>query len=137
MKVEIPSEIVEYFSSYKNKFNPSSKHTYHSGSNVAPIGELHWTVPLEVLWLYATDNEEDYEGSQTQFGVKKDGTVVWGYFSHCSCYGYEDYKGEVTELNDENEIHTRKTYELNEVDSNVLSIMKSNLAKMVEIGLKE
>ncbi len=65
-----------------------------------------------------------------------DGTIVWAYFSHCSCYGYEDYKGEVKELSDKNDIHTQKMYELKEVDSGVLSIMKQRLTERSKFGLK-
>ena len=59
-----------------------------------PFGHQHWNVPSDVLWLDYTSNEEGYDGSQTQIGIKQDGTIVWGYFSHCSCYGYEDYRGQ-------------------------------------------
>ena len=136
MKIDIPKEIQDYFSSYKNKYNHKNKNSWEDSISLI-VGKLWWTVPDEVLWLYSTNNEEGYEGSQTQFGIKKDGTVVWGYFSHCSCYGYEDYKGEITELNDENEIHTRKTYELKEVDQNLLIIIENKLKQISKLGLKD
>lgn len=136
MKIKIPKKITNYWSSYKEKFNTYG-YNWQDKINSTPIGKLWWIVPKDVLWLYSTQNEECYEGSQTQFGVKKDGTIVWGYFSHCSCYGYEDYEGEVNELNDENEIHTRKTYELNNVDSGVLLVMKQRLKEISKIGLKD
>ncbi len=61
---------------------------------------------------------------------------MWAYFSHCSCYGYGDYKGEINELSDKNDIHTQKMYELKEVYSGVLSIMKQRLTEISKMGLK-
>ena len=136
MKIKIPKKITDYWESYKNKFNKVGD-TYDDKLNPQPINKLWWIVPEEVLWLYTTNNGEGYEGSQTQFGIKKDGTIVWGFFSHCSCYGYEDYRGEITELTDENEIHTRKTYELENVDENVLYVLKQGLKEISKIGLKD
>jgi len=136
MKIKIPKKITDYWESYKNKFNKVGD-TYDDKLNPQPINKLWWIVPEEVLWLYTTNNGEGYEGSQTQFGIKKDGTIVWGFFSHCSCYGYEDYRGEITELTDENEIHTRKTYELENVDENVLYVLKQRLKEISKIGLKD
>ncbi len=135
MKIKITKKITDYWSSIIGKYN---KYGDHWDAKENPIiGKLWWNVPADILWLYSTQNEEGYEGSQTQFGVRKDGTIVWGYFSHCSCYGYEDYKGEVSELNDENEIHTRKTYELEDVDTGVLLIMKQRLKEISKLGLKD
>lgn len=136
MKLKIPEKITDYWGSYKHKFNPTPKNYYDE--NIFPIiGKLWWVIPEEVLWLYATYNEEGYDGSQTQFGIKKDGTIVWGFFSHCSCYGYEDYKGEFTELAEENMIHTKKTYELENVDFEVLEIIKKRIKDISKVGLKE
>lgn len=136
MKIKIPKKITDYWGSYKHKFNPTPKNSYDE--IICPIiGKLWWVVPQEVLWLYTTNNEEGYDGNQTQFGIKKDGTIVWGYFSHCSCYGYEDYRGEFTELTDDNIIHTKKTYELENVDFGVLEIMKKRLKEISKQGLKD
>ncbi len=131
MKIKINKKIIESWEMYINGFNRPRD----SKENLI-IGNLWWTIPDDILWLYATQNDEGYDGSQTQFGVRKDGTIVWAYFSHCSCYGYEDYKGEVNELSDKNEIHTQKTYELKEVDSGVLAIMKQRLTEISKFGLK-
>lgn len=137
MKLKIPKKIQDYFSSFKHKFNTKSVSEYSSEVDVSIIGHLYWTIPENVLWLYATNNEEGYDGSQTQFGIKQDGTIVWGYFSHCSCYGYEDYNGEISYLKDENDIHTRKTYELENVDDRVVEIMKERLKEINKIGIKD
>lgn len=133
MKIKVSKEIMDYWDCYKSKFNPKGRCTE---SNI--LGHvLHWTIPKEVLWLYATNNEEDYEGSQTQIGIKKDGTVVWGFFSHCSCYGYEEYEGEFEELKEDNLIHTEKYYEMKNVDKEILKILKERLKQISKIGLKE
>ena len=136
MELKIPKKIVEYWSSYKHKFNPKGKYEWNPTSEI--LGNvLHWTLPEEVLWLYATNNSEGYDGSQTQIGVTKEGKVVWGYFSHCSCYGYEDYKGEFKELNEDNLIHTEKYYEMENIEKEVLVILKDRLKQISKIGLKD
>jgi len=136
MKIDISNELKSFWSSYKHKYN-SEVNVYSLEQNLPIVGRLYWIIPDDVIWLYATNNEEDYEGSQTQIGIKKDGTIVWGYFSHCSCYGYEDYKGEIEELTEENLIHTQKTYELENVDNNILNIIKSRIEEMIQRGLKD
>jgi hypothetical protein len=136
MIIKIPKSIQEYFSSYKNKFNKNEKDSnYDYTQNV--IGKLFWICPDNVLWLYSTDNKEDYEGHQTQIGITREGKVVWGFFSHCSCYGYEDYKREFEELKEENDIHTEKVYELKDVDKDILKIINYRIKQIVKIGLKD
>ncbi len=137
MKIKITKKMSEHWSSFIGKYNKPTGTTYGVGITAPIIGDLWWTVPEDVFWLYSTQNDEGYEGSQTQFGVKQDGTIVWGFFSHCSCYGYEDYDGEVNNLTDENEVHTRKTYKLNDVDNGVLLIMKQRLKEISKLGLKD
>lgn len=128
MKIKITKKISEHFKSYKNKFNNQENDI---------VGKLFWVVPEEVLWLYSTNNEEGYDGNQTQIGIKQDGTIVWAYFSHCSCFGYEDFNGEYKELTDENLIHTRKTYEMENVDTEALKIIKKRLKEISKRGLKD
>ena len=91
-----------------------------------------WNKPMEVLWLSATDNKENYEGSQTQFGVKKDGTIVWAFFSHCSCYYYEDYGGNVNNFKEKD----FKSYELENVPKEIMLILKDKM-KRIRAWLKE
>jgi hypothetical protein len=137
MEIIIPKKIIECWSSYKNKFNKKSKNTWESSSDIL-VNNLYWVVPEEVIWLYATNNEEDYDDcSQTQIGVTKEGKIVWGFFSHCSCYGYEDYKGDFEELKEDNLIHTEKYYEMENVDKNVLKLLKDRLNEISKIGLKD
>ena len=136
MKIKITKKIVDSWSSYKNKYNKPGKLSYNADSEI--LGhKLFWTCPDDVLWLYCTGNQESYEGNQTQFGVKIDGTIVWGYFSHCSCYGYEDCRGDYKKLDEENEIHSEKHYEMEGVDTGVLEIIKSRLKEVSKKGLKD
>ena len=137
MKIKISKKISEYFSSYKSKFNRKNKYDWASEVDEPVIGQIWWTVPDEVLWLYATNNSEGYEGSQTQIGIKKDGTLVWGYFSHCSCYNYSSYKGEVKELTEDNLIHTQKYYELEKIDIGAMDLIKKRIKQINKIGLKD
>lgn len=135
MKISLPKNIQTHFKAYKNKYNETSD-TIGNSCEDKILGHLWWTIPEEVLWLYATqDGEDSYDGSETQVGVKKDGTVVWGYFSHCSCYGYEGYAGDYKELSEENLVHTQKIYELTKVDSEVLSLIKERLKLISKQGL--
>ena len=73
--------------------------------------DLYWDNP-SILFIAKTDNEEDYEGSQTQIGIAQNGSVRWEYQSHCSCNSYEDSAGLQTELNLES---TLKSFELREI----------------------
>jgi len=78
--------------------------------------------------LYSTSRTEDYEGSQTQIGIDKEGKLMWGYFSHCSCYGYEDYNGDYKEFEDNED--TFKMYEMNEVPKEILIILKGRIKEI-------
>lgn len=126
MRLKLPKKLTECFSSYKYKFNLSG---------LSALGKMWWQKPDDVIWLYSTDNEEGYEGSQTQFGILKDGTVVWGFFSHCSCFGYEAYDGKHKEFNGTDEDY--KQYELEKVPKDVLDILKQKIKDMIRIGIKE
>lgn len=59
------------------------------------VGKLAWSNPDTVLWLEAdlTNEQGDYEGSAEQYGIDKNGNLVWEYYSHCSCNWYSDYEG--------------------------------------------
>lgn len=137
MKIDIPKEIIECWGSYKHKFNPPKKNSWDADLRI--LGSvLYWTIPEEVIWLYSTNNSEDgYDGSQTQIGVTKEGKVVWGFFSHCSCYDYESYEGEFKELSEDNLVHTEKYYHMENVNTDVLIILKDRLKQISEIGLKD
>jgi len=65
-----------------------SKEDYGSQAETK-IGRIWWDNP-KLIWILSTKKEEDYEGSQSQVGVAKDGTLRWEYQSHCSCDDYED-----------------------------------------------
>jgi len=127
MKIKLSKKFVANFEKYKLEFNQFGKDIYDIKEK-SIVGKLTWNKPVEILWLYSTSREEDYEGSQTQIGIKKDGTIVWGFFSHCSCYGYEDYEGDYKEFEDKEE--TFKSYEMEEVDKNILDIIKARIKEM-------
>ena len=138
MKLELTALKLKFlednFDAIKNKYNASteeSKDDYRSQSYIdTPFGHMWFNKPKDVLWLYFTSNGEDYEGSQTQIGVKKDGTIMWGYFSHCSCFGYEDYDGEVKEFVGNPD--TFKMYEMTGVEQDVLNILNKNFNKIYD-----
>ncbi len=92
MKVDTPVDFDLIFQELREKYNKVCEANYEKGTNPI-IGELAWNAPENVLWLKADIREDSYEGEADQFGIKIDGTIVWGYFSHCSCYYYEDYDG--------------------------------------------
>ena len=80
----------------------------YGSSFISVIGEFHWNNP-DLLFVFTTNNEEDYEGSQTQVGISRDGKLYWEYQSHCSCDDYEDSKGLEKEFPPKDEKHS---YEL-------------------------
>lgn len=94
------------------------------------VGRLYWVKPENVLWLYATSNDEGYEGHQTQFGIDINGVVWWAYFSHCSCYNYEEYDGTVKEFAPED----FKCYELTEVAPDILLILAERIKKLNKVS---
>ncbi|MDD3906487.1 MAG: hypothetical protein PHS46_08225 [Candidatus Omnitrophica bacterium] len=94
------------------------------------VGRLYWVKPEKVLWLYSTSNEESYEGHQTQFGIDINGVVWWGYFSHCSCYSYDEYDGSVKEFVPED----FKCYELTEVAPDILLILAERIKKLNKVS---
>lgn len=51
------------------------------------IGHIWWDNP-NLIWILVTNKKEGYEGSQSQVGLAKDGTLRWEYQSHCSCNDY-------------------------------------------------
>lgn len=131
MKLELTKEKLKYlqenFESIKNKYNNGPSENGYPEADT-PFGHIWFYKPDNVLWLYYTENTEDYEGSQTQIGIKSDGTIVWGYFSHCSCYGYEDYNGEVQEFVGNPD--SFKMYEMEGVESDVLKRLNDNFNKI-------
>ncbi len=128
MNLEIPVQIIDCWNAYKWKYNHfEDKYTRPNG-----LFKLWWDVPKDVLWLYATSNEENYEGSQTQIGIQKNGTRVWGFFSHCSCNSYEEYDGKFEEF-----IDTQKNYELEKIDIDILNILKDRIQKITRLGLED
>lgn len=55
----------------------------------------------EVIWLLSREDGTagSYETSQERFGITKEGKIIWGFSSGCSCWdGWksEDYLGHVT-----------------------------------------
>jgi len=115
--------ILKNFKEAKKLFN---------GENEQPntvVGKLYWTNPSNVLWLWSTDNQEGYEGSQTQIGINKKGKFVWGYFSHCSCFGYEDYTGETNSFPPKD----FKSYEFESIDKDINVILDHRLNLVAKV----
>lgn len=69
-----------------------------------------WDNP-NLIWIYSTENEEEqYEGEQSQMGVAKDGSLRWEFQSHCSCNYYEN----TTELPEQFTKETLKSFSISE-----------------------
>lgn len=94
------------------------------------IGILHWDNP-NLLWVLITNNEEGYEGSQTQLGLTKDGQLVWEYQSHCSCDGYE-HSSNVPNNDFCKDIAGKKSYELEGIPLDWEEKMQENLKKILD-----
>lgn len=75
---------------YKAKHNQSKGFDGYGKTDYDSEEIPWWQGPKDVVWVAWSNNEEDYEGSQTQIGVREDGTLVWEYQSHCSCNSYGD-----------------------------------------------
>lgn len=87
---ELVNELVKRWDEIKQKAFPwNKKGEYSSEVEDTPIGKIWWNTP-HLIWIMVTDKEEGYEGSQSQIGVAKDGSLRWQYQSHCSCNSYED-----------------------------------------------
>lgn len=93
-----------------------------------PIGKAYWSND-NLVWVYLTNNEEDYEGSQTYLGVRRDGTLVYEYQSHCSCDGYANTHVDGCPMPDD----TTKSYELNAVPAEWQVIVAANVEKMLAL----
>jgi len=90
------------------------------------IGELYWDNP-NCLWVLATQNEEGYDGSQTQIGLTKEGKIVWEYQSHCSCDGYYDSHEHLPELD-----LSKKNYELDKIPLDWENKIQENIKKILK-----
>ena len=128
MKLKITKKFKDNFEKIKLKYNGDISKGYFEWGNIKLPIKLTWGIPQEVIWLYSTSRTEDYEGSQTQIGIDKEGKLMWGYFSHCSCYGYEDYNGDYKEFEDNED--TFKMYEMNEVPKEILIILKGRIKEI-------
>lgn len=85
---ELLAQVVNNWQSIKDKFIKSKEYEWSSEAE-SLIGHVWWDNP-NLVWILVTNKEEGYDGSQSQIGVAKDGTLRWEYQSHCSCNGYED-----------------------------------------------
>jgi len=84
------ARIVKDFENIKSKhFAMEKREGQWSSEFDSIIGRVWWNNP-HLVWILVSSKEEDYEGSQTQVGVDKDGNLRWEYQSHCSCNSYED-----------------------------------------------
>ena len=105
----------------------TKKEEYGSGRE-SKIGSLWWDNP-NVIFVLVTGNEEEYEGSQTQIGVTKDGKLKWEYQSHCSCNDYEDSDGIGEDFPPAD--MTKKIYELNDVPLDWQEKIIENITKLL------
>jgi len=80
-------KVVKNWNKIRNNFIVE-KAEYGAGGKTK-IGEIWWDNP-NLIWIFVSDKDEGYEGSQSQVGITKDGVLRWEYQSHCSCNSYED-----------------------------------------------
>jgi len=67
---ELIKEVVGKFDELKKK-EVVKKESYGDGFE-SVIGSVYWDNP-NLLWVLVTNNEEDYEGHQSQIGINKEG----------------------------------------------------------------
>lgn len=127
--MNVDKKILENFDKLKILVNGWDKGIVEYLTDLPIVEGLSWNKPADVLWVYAIIDEENYEGSTNQFGITREGRLVWGYFSHCSCYGYEDYDGSYNNLTDE----TYKQFEFESIDESIENIIEDRLNKLVEL----
>lgn len=128
---QVIGDVLLRWAELKTKFFPfkqkgSADYLYSSERIDSVIGTIWWNTP-HLVWLFATQNVEDYEGSQTQIGITEEGELMWQYQSHCSCNGYED-TSEVGEHFDEESL---KSFNLREVPRDWENQIKENAKKLL------
>lgn len=122
---KLVNKIVKNWEVLKNK-EKLKKQNYGS-EFTSVIGILYWDNP-NCLWVLATQNEEDYLGSQIQLGLTKEGKIVWEYQSHCSCTDYENSHGHLPELD-----LSKKSFELDKIPLDWENKIQENIKKILKI----
>lgn len=121
---------VKNWEALRKDFSKPTSSSYVADTE-SKIGILHWDNP-NLLWVLITNNDEGYEGSQTQIGLAKDGRLMWEYQSHCSCNGYEHSSGEPN--NDFcKDLEGKKSYELNGIPLDWETKIQENLKKILNV----
>ena len=105
-----------------------TKSVTYGSSFTSPIDSFHWNNP-NLIWLLTTNNEEGWEGSQTQIGMTRDARLVWEYQSHCSCDSYEDS----TVIGNEFPPTTTKSFELNAIPLDWEAQIVKNLTNLLAL----
>lgn len=130
-KLKVPENFEAIMDFLKARYNKWSRANDYDEKTNPVVGKLWWSKPDNVLWLYSTDNDEEgYEGNQTQFGVDTLGVVHWAYYSHCSCNSYSDYDGETKAYSPKT--HTRKDYELENIPEDIKPILVKRLREVLK-----
>lgn len=119
--------LLERWDEIKSKTIPKGEQSSYSSEFDGVLGHIWWDNP-NILWLLITENEEGYEGSQTQIGLTKDGRIMWEYQSHCSCNGYENSHEHGEELD-----WSKKTYELNSIPQDWEVKIQENAKKLLAL----
>lgn len=124
---ELIAKVIYHWDTIKAK-QVLKKEDYGSGRETV-IGKLWWDNP-NLIFVLVTDKEENYEGSQAQIGISKDGKLRWEYQSHCSCNDYEDS----TELGKEFKPElSKKCYELNSIPLDWEEQIKKNIKELLKL----
>lgn len=103
---DLLDEVVKNWDKIKEENFPFKNSEEYCSEFESSIGKIWWNSP-HLVWIFATNKEESYEGSQSQVGVTKEGKLMWQYQSHCSCNGYED----TTELGEQFTEKTLKEFD--------------------------
>jgi hypothetical protein len=136
------SGILDCWDIIKGKYNGKSLagHDYDTEDFIYPeyllnpvVGKLAWNEPANVLWLDAEIDERQYEGNAEQWGVNKQGRMVWAFFSHCSCYSYERF-GEMIEGKDsiDEGVETTGTIKMTTVEDPRMMYMFGDLKNILK-----
>lgn len=112
------------------RFKKIQENPKFQGDGPNELGIRVWWENSEMVWVFSTNNEEGYEGSQTMLGVTKEGKVYWSYQSHCSCNGYEA-ESDLTNSKQFTE-PTEKIYELQTVPEDWEKAAIVTILKLIE-----
>lgn len=122
-------EVVKDWDAIKASSIVSNDKPYPHNETKAKIGSTIWWENPNLIWVFTTDKEEDYEGSQEQIGIARDGSIRWEYQSHCSCNGYEESHDHGEDFL--KELVDKKSFRLNDIPEDWETKVQENIKKIL------